>query len=71
MVELGIIFYYLFVYSFNLNLIEWFWKVMNEYVRNNKYFVIIKDFWGSINYFFDVILFNIGVILSGRINDIF
>lgn len=70
-VELGITLHYLPAYSPNLNPIERLWKVMNEHARNNKYFATTKDFRRSINYFFDVILPNIGATLSGRINDTF
>jgi transposase len=31
------------IYSHNLNPIERLWKIMNEYVRHNKYFATAKD----------------------------
>jgi transposase len=42
--ELGITLHYLPPYSPNLNPIERLWKVMNEYVCNNRYFSIAKEF---------------------------
>jgi len=44
---------------------------MNGHARNNKYFAAVKYFQRSINHFFDVILFDIGVTLISRINDNF
>jgi transposase len=58
-------------YSPNLNPIERLWKVMNEQVRNNRFFKGAKDFKEAINGFFDVILPRIGNGLDGRINDNF
>lgn len=69
--ELGIILHYLPPYSPNLNPIERLWKVMNEKVRNNRYFATAKEFRRNIDNFFDVILPNIGANLNGRINDNF
>jgi transposase len=47
--ELGIILHYLPPYSPNLNPIEWLWKVMKKYARNNKYFATAKEFRHPIN----------------------
>lgn len=47
-------------YSPNLNPIQRLWKVMNEKVRNNRFFKSAKDFKEAINQFFDDILPNIG-----------
>ena len=69
--ELGIILHYLPPYSSNLNPIEWLWKVMNEKVRNNRYFATAKEFRRNIDNFFNVTLPNIGANLNGRINDNF
>tara|TARA_R110000737_G_scaffold130554_2_gene162571 strand:+ start:2939 stop:3286 length:348 start_codon:yes stop_codon:yes gene_type:complete len=69
--ELGIILHYLPPYSPNLNPIERLWKVMNEKVRNNRYFATAKEFRRNIDNFFNVTLPNIGANLNGRINDNF
>ena len=69
--ELGITLHFLPPYSPNLNPIERLWKVMNEKVRNNRYFATAKEFRRSIDNFFDVTLPNIGASLNGRINDNF
>lgn len=58
-------------YSPNLNPIERLWKVMNEKVRNNRFFKNPKDFRKAINKFFKKILPDIGNQLSKRINDNF
>ena len=58
-------------YSPNLNPIERLWKIMNEQVRNNRFFKGAKDFKEAINSFFDDILPRIGNDLNGRINDNF
>ena len=47
------------------------WKVMNEKVRNNRFFKGAKDFKEAINLFFDNILPSIGNDLNARINDNF
>ena len=69
--ELAITLHYLPPYSPNLNPIERLWKVMNEKVRNNRYFATAKEFRRNINDFFDIILPEIGANLNGRINDNF
>lgn len=58
-------------YSPNLNPIERLWKVMNEHVRNNRFFKSAKDFRSEINRFFEEVLPDIGDSLSSRINDNF
>ena len=63
--------HFLLPYSPNLNPIERLWKVMNEQVRNNKFFKGAKDFKDAINSFFNDILPSIGNGLDGRINDNF
>lgn len=63
--------HYLPPYSPNLNPIERLWKVMNEHVRNNKFFSSAKEFRESIAGFFKNILPDIADSLSSRINDNF
>jgi transposase len=58
-------------YSPNLNPIERLWKVMNEKVRNNRFFKGAKDFKEAITGFFKDTLPNIGNTLNSRINDNF
>lgn len=69
--KLNIKLHFLPPYSPNLNPIERLWKVMNEKVRNNRFFKGAKDFKEAINHFFDDILPNIGNALDSRINDNF
>jgi transposase len=69
--KLNIKLHFLPPYSPNLNPIERLWKVMNEKVRNNRFFKGAKDFKEAINNFFDDILPGIGNSLNGRINDNF
>jgi transposase len=58
-------------YSPNSNPIERLWKVMNEHVRNNKYFATAKEFRNKIDELFSQTLPKIGDILVSRINDNF
>ena len=58
-------------YSPNLNPIERLWKVMNEEVRNNKFFPSAKEFREAIRGFFKKIIPSIGDKLVSRINDNF
>ena len=69
--ELNIELHFLPPHSPNLNPIERLWKVMNEYVRNNKYFATAKEFRNKIDEFFSQTLPKIGDILASRINDNF
>jgi len=69
--ELNIELHFLPPYSPNLNPIERLWKVMNEHVRNNKYFATAKEFRNKIDAFFNQTLPKIGDILASRINDNF
>ncbi|MCJ8315417.1 MAG: IS630 family transposase [Saccharospirillaceae bacterium] len=69
--ELNIELHYLPPYSPNLNPIERLWKIMNEHVRNNKYFATAKEFRDRIDEFFSQTLPKIGDILGSRINDNF
>ncbi len=70
-IKLNIKLHFLPPYSPNLNPIERLWKVMNEQVRNNRFFKSSKHFKEAINLFFDDILPNIGHELNDRINDNF
>lgn len=63
--------HYLPPYSPNLNPIERLWKVMNEAVRNNRYFTNTSEFRSEIQRFFSEILPGIAGVLSRRINDNF
>ena len=69
--KLNINLVYLPAYSPNLNPIERLWKVMNEKVRNNKFFKSAKDFKDEINWFLNQVLPDIGESLTSRINDNF
>lgn len=68
---LNIELHYLPPYSPNLNPIERLWKVMNEQVRNNRYFTSPKEFREEIHRFFSEILPGLAGALSCRINDNF
>ena len=63
--------HYLPPYSPNLNPIERLWKVMNEGVRNNRYFASSKEFREEIHRFFNERLPALAGALSCRINDNF
>ncbi len=69
--EKGIMLHYLPPYSPNLNPIERLWKVMNEQVRNNRFFSSAKEFRDAIAESFDSTLAKIAPFLRGRINDNF
>jgi transposase len=58
-------------YSPNLNPIERLWKVMNERVRNNRYFTSASEFRQEIHNFFRDTLPALAGVLSQRINDNF
>lgn len=58
-------------YSPDLSPIERLWKVMNEAVRNNRYFNSAPEFRAEIRRFFSEILPDIAGTLSRRINDNF
>ena len=68
---LNIELHYLPAYSPNLNPIERLWKVMNERVRNNKYFATAKEFRQGINHFFEEVMPKVGDSLNTSINDNF
>ena len=67
----GIKLHFLPPYSPNLNPIERLWKVMNEQVRNNRYFESPKQFKESVLSFFSKTLPEMAKSLAGRINDNF
>lgn len=67
----GIVLHYLPPYSPNLNPIERLWKVMNEYVRNNRFFRSVKEFKQAIFHFFDETWPQISSSMTSRINDNF
>lgn len=67
----GILLHFLPPYSPNLNPIERLWKVMNEHVRNNKFFASAKEFRKAIVDFFAVTWPQIASSLVDRINDNF
>ena len=69
--KIGVTLHYLPPYSPNLNPIERLWKVMNERVRNNRFFETAKEFKMRIKAFFDDDLPEISAGLSSRINDNF
>jgi len=67
----GITLHHLPPYSPNLNPIERLWKIMNEYVRNNKFFTSVKEFKNSILKFFEIQWNLIKDNMRQRINDNF
>lgn len=67
----GVILHYLPAYSPNLNPIERVWKVMNEYVRNNRVFASAKEFRHAILAFFNATWPKISSTMRNRINDNF
>lgn len=69
--EYGIILHFLPPYSPNLNPIERLWKVMNEHVRNNKFFDSPKAFKRDIKHFFDKTWDTLSSQMTQRINDNF
>lgn len=67
----GIVLHYLPPYSPNLNPIERLWKVMNEQVRNNRFFHSAQEFREAISNFFDVTWPEIAHSMVDRISDNF
>ena len=67
----GITIHHLPPYSPNLNPIERLWKVMNEHVRNNKFFLSTKEFKSAIMAFFEKRWNLIKDNMRQRINDNF
>jgi transposase len=66
-----IVLHHLPAYSPNLNPIERLWKVMNEYVRNNKVFKSSQSFYQEIMNFFKITWPKISICFTERINDNF
>lgn len=62
---------YLPPYSPNLNPIERLWKVMNEQVRNNRYFKSAQEFRAAVLEFFNRRWDEISSLMIDRINDNF
>lgn len=58
-------------YSPNLNPIERVWKIMNEHVRNNKFFASAPEFRKSIMHFFESIWPQIAQSMTDRVTDNF
>lgn len=67
----GITLHYLPPYSPNLNPSERLWKVMNECVRNNRFFQSAAEFRKAIMDFFDITWPQIASNMVDRINDRF
>lgn len=67
----GVILHYLPPYSPNLNPIERLWKVMNESVRNNRFFGSAGEFRKEIMGFFDITWPQIAQNMVDRISDNF
>lgn len=67
----GIIMHFLPTYSPNLNPIERLWKILNEYARNNKFFLNTTEFREAIENFFQVTWKSISKQMKARINDKF
>ena len=63
--------HYLPPYSPNLNPIERLWKIMHEYVSNNKYYEKGKAFVEAINLFFHTTIPQIKEIIRSRVTDNF
>lgn len=69
--RLGITLLYLPPYSPNLNPIERVWKILNEYVRNNKTFENGRDFEEKIKTFLRQTWFGMKDTFRSRVNDNF
>jgi transposase len=67
----GIVLHHLPPYSPNLNPIERLWKIMNESVRNNRFFESAKQFRLEIMNFFEITWPKIAHSMVDRINDNF
>ena len=67
----GVVLHYLPPYSPNLNPSERLWKLMNEHVRNNRFFQSAKEFRTAIFEFFEVTWPTIAHSMVDRINDNF
>jgi Transposase and inactivated derivatives len=66
-----VILHYLPAYSPNLNPIERLWKIMHEYVSNNKFYLKGKDFIAAVRNFFDETVHEIKDVIQSRVTDNF
>jgi transposase len=66
-----IVLHYLPAYSPNLNPIERLWKIMHEYVSNNKFYLKGKDFTEAVKYFFEKTVHEIKDVIQSRLTDNF
>ena len=67
----NIVLHHLPAYSPNLNAIERLWKVLNESVRNNRFFTSAQEFRSAIMEFFEITWPSIKMSQIDRINDNF
>jgi transposase len=67
----GIVLHFLPPYSPNLNPIERLWKIMNEHVRNNRFFKFAAEFRAAIHAFFATTWPQIAGSMVDRVNDNF
>jgi transposase len=67
----NIVLHFLPPYSPNLNPIERLWKIMNEHVRNNRFFKSAADFRAAIQEFFATTWPQIAGSMVDRVNDNF
>lgn len=66
-----VVLHYLPPYSPNLNPIERLWKIMHEYVSNNKYYEKGKAFVEAVKIFFNTTVHEIKEIIRSRVTDNF
>lgn len=66
-----IVIHYLPTYSPNLNPIERLWKIMHEYVSNNKFYLKGKEFIEAVKYFFEITVHEIKDVIQSRVTDNF
>lgn len=66
-----IVLHYLPPYSPNLNPIERLWKIMHEYVSNNRFYLKGKDFTKAVKYFFEKTVHEIKDVIQNRVTDNF
>ena len=66
-----IVLHYLPAYSPNLNPIERLWKIMHEYVSNNKFYLHGKEFIEAVKSFFNKTVHEIKDVIQSRVTDNF
>ena len=66
-----IVIHYLPTYSLNFNPIERLWKIMHEYVSNNRFYLKGKDFTKAVKYFFENTVHEIKDVIQSRVTDNF